>query len=90
MSTRTRRELLQDQAKRIRLIRAQATEVPRRVRGKIRGRVKRRFGLNRRMIGAIGAGHLKAFVHSEVDLAATEYTNAVDAALELERFRRLG
>ncbi len=80
MSTRTRRQLLQDQAKRIRLIRAQATEVPKRVRGKLRGRVKRRFGLNRRMIGAIGAGHLKF----------DEYSDGVALQLERERFRRLG
>lgn len=66
--------------KRIRRVRLDAIPIPKRVRGKIRGRVKRRFGLNRRMIGAIGAGHLKF----------DEYSHGVDAALELERFRRLG
>jgi len=30
-----------------------------RQRAKLRGRLKRRFGLNRRQIGAIGAGHLE-------------------------------
>ncbi len=30
-----------------------------RQRSKLRGRLKRRFGLNRRQVGAIGAGHLE-------------------------------
>ena len=80
MSTRTRRQLLQDQAKRIRLIRSQATPIPKRVRAKIRRRAKKRFNLPRRIQGAIGAGHFEA------DRAL----EAVAFEMERERFRRLG
>ena len=54
--------------------------VPKRTRAKIRGRLKRRFGLNRRQLGAIGAGHREA---------PPGYTAAVAGALELARSRML-
>ena len=54
--------------------------LPKRTRAKIRSRLKRRFGLNRRQLGAIGAGHREA---------PPGYTAAVAGALELARFRRL-
>lgn len=54
--------------------------MPKRTRAKIRSRFKRHFRLNRRQLGAIGAGHRKA---------PRGYTAALAGALELARFRRL-
>jgi hypothetical protein len=50
-----------------------------RQRAKLRGRIKRHFRLNRRQIGAIGAGHLEA---------PNEYRAVLLGVLELIRFRR--
>ncbi len=57
-----------------------APRVPKRTRAKIRSRFKRHFRLNRRQMGAIGAGHREA---------PPGYTAALAGALELARFRRL-
>ena len=57
-----------------------ARTVPKRARGKIRRRFKRQYRLNRRQLGAIGAGHREA---------PPGYTAALAGALELARFRRL-
>ncbi len=50
-----------------------------RQRAKLRGRLKRRFGLNRRQVGAIGAGHLEEPI---------EYGIVLLGVLELIRSRR--
>ncbi len=49
-------------------------------RGKLRGRLKRHFGLNRRQVGAIGAGHLGE---------PAEYEAVFRGVLELIRSRRV-
>lgn len=50
-----------------------------RQRSKLRGRIKRHFGLNRRMVGAIGAGHIEA---------PPGYEHVLLGVLELIRARR--
>ena len=50
-----------------------------RQRAKLRGRLKRRFGLNRRQVGAIGAGHLEE---------PKDYQAVFQGVLEFIRFRR--
>ncbi len=54
--------------------------VPKRTRARIPRLFKRHFRLNRRQLGAIGAGHLKA---------PPGYRAALAGALELARLRRL-
>ena len=50
-----------------------------RQRSKLRGRLKRRFGLNRRQVGGIGAGHLEE---------PEGYRAVLLGVLEFIRFRR--
>ena len=50
-----------------------------RQRSKLRGRIKRHFGLNRRVVGAIGAGHIEPPVG---------YEHVLRGVLELIRARR--
>ncbi len=59
---------------------SKSPRAPKRTRAKIRRRFKRHFRLNRRQLGAIGAGHREA---------PPGYTAALAGALELARFRRL-
>lgn len=60
---------------------SKAPRVPKRTRGKIRRLFKRLFGLNRRQLGAIGAGHREA---------PRGYPAALAEALELARSREAG
>ncbi len=57
----------------------QRSTIPKRTRAKIRRRLKRRFELNRRDAGMIGAGDLEA---------PAGYAVALRAEVELARFRR--
>lgn len=75
----TRRDLIL-QRRRIQQIRRDAVPLPKRIRAKLRRRLKKHFGLNRRQMGAIGAGHL----------VVPKYAITRDAYFEQERFRRLG
>lgn len=41
-------------------LRLSGTRIPKRERAKLRRRLNRKYGLNRRTLGAIGAGHAEA------------------------------
>ena len=66
---------------------SKATRVPKRTHAKIRSRLKRRYQLCRRQMGALGAGQRLA-TREEAERGIA-YETALAGALELARFRRL-